>query len=94
MQAIPLLVAPALFAAIIYIELGRIIIMTDGEGRALIPKKWMTKIFVTRDVLSFILQGGGGRFTSWPHDLCGPESNYVNCRHQEEATNPPAPSKP
>ncbi|KAH7205797.1 RTA1 like protein-domain-containing protein [Fusarium redolens] len=64
MQAILLLVAPALFAATIYMELGRIIIMTDGEKRALIPKKWMTKIFVTRDVLSFILQGGGGGYQS------------------------------
>ncbi|RKK08490.1 hypothetical protein BFJ68_g17187 [Fusarium oxysporum] len=64
MQAILLLVAPALFAATIYMELGRIIIMTDGEGRALIPKKWMTKIFVTGDILSFILQGGGGGYQS------------------------------
>ncbi|KAM6507178.1 hypothetical protein FALCPG4_018560 [Fusarium falciforme] len=64
MQAILLLVAPALFAATIYMELGRIVIMTDGEGHVLIPKKWMTKVFVTGDVLSFILQGGGGGYQS------------------------------
>jgi hypothetical protein len=52
-------VAPALFAATIYMELGRIIIMVDGEDRVLIAKKWLTKIFVTGDVLSFILQAGG-----------------------------------
>ncbi|KAF4998669.1 hypothetical protein FGRMN_2995 [Fusarium graminum] len=62
MQSILLLVAPALFAASIYMELGRIILMVDGEDRALIAKKWMTKIFVTGDVLSFILQGGGGGY--------------------------------
>ncbi|KAM0354935.1 hypothetical protein ACHAPU_000774 [Fusarium lateritium] len=62
MQSILLLVAPALFAASIYMELGRIILMVDGEDRALIAKKWMTKVFVTGDVLSFILQGGGGGY--------------------------------
>lgn len=58
-QSIFLLVAPALFAATIYMELGRIIEMIDGEGRVMISKKWMTKIFVTGDILSFFLQGGG-----------------------------------
>ncbi|OHF01553.1 RTA1 protein [Colletotrichum orchidophilum] len=62
MQAILLLVAPALYAATIYMELGRIITVIDGEGHALIRKEWMTKIFVTGDVLSFILQGGGGGY--------------------------------
>ncbi|KAI8710737.1 hypothetical protein NCS52_01533400 [Fusarium sp. LHS14.1] len=61
-QAILLLVAPALFAASIYMELGRIVIMSEGEGHVLIQKKWMTKIFVTGDVLSFILQAGGGGY--------------------------------
>ncbi|KAH7245457.1 RTA1 like protein-domain-containing protein [Fusarium tricinctum] len=61
-QSILLLVAPALFAATIYMELGRIVLMVDGEDRVLIPKKWMTKIFVIGDVLSFILQGGGGGY--------------------------------
>lgn len=58
-QSIFLLVAPALFAATIYMELGRIVAMIDGEGRVMISKKWMTKTFVTGDVLSFFLQGGG-----------------------------------
>lgn len=58
-QSIFLLVAPALFAATIYMELGRIVQMIDGEGRVMISKKWMTKIFVTGDILSFFLQGGG-----------------------------------
>ncbi|KAH6871495.1 RTA1 like protein-domain-containing protein [Thelonectria olida] len=61
-QAILLLVAPALFAASIYMELGRIVTMVEGERLILIPKKWMTKIFVTGDVMSFFLQGGGGGY--------------------------------
>ncbi|RGP62618.1 hypothetical protein FSPOR_9197 [Fusarium sporotrichioides] len=61
-QSIFLLVAPALFAATIYMELGRIVEMIDGEGRVMISKKWMTKIFVTGDILSFFLQGGGGGY--------------------------------
>lgn len=64
MQSLLLLVAPALFAASIYIILGRIILMTDGEPRSLIRLKWLTKIFVTGDVISFLLQGGGGGIQS------------------------------
>jgi hypothetical protein len=40
-------------------ELARIIVLVDGESRAWLSKKWMTKIFVIGDVLSFIMQGGG-----------------------------------
>lgn len=58
-QSILLLVAPALFAATIYMELARIVVMVDGEGHVLIPKKWLTKIFVFGDLFSFVLQGGG-----------------------------------
>lgn len=58
-QTLLLLVAPALFAASIYMELSRIIIAADGEGHALIKKKWLTKIFVIGDVISFFVQGGG-----------------------------------
>ncbi|KAH7020384.1 RTA1 like protein-domain-containing protein [Ilyonectria destructans] len=61
-QSILLLVAPALFAATIYMELARIVVMVDGEGHVLIPKKWLTKIFVFGDLFSFFLQGGGGGY--------------------------------
>jgi hypothetical protein len=57
-QTLLLLVAPALFAASIYMELSRIIIAADGESHALIKKKWLTKIFVIGDVISFFVQGG------------------------------------
>ncbi|KAH8883717.1 RTA1-domain-containing protein [Thozetella sp. PMI_491] len=64
LQAILLLVSPALYAATIYMELGRIVSLVDGEGHALIPRKWTTKIFVVGDILSFFLQGGGGGYQS------------------------------
>jgi hypothetical protein len=60
MQSLLLLVAPALFAASIYIILGRIILLVDGEKHSLIRQKWLTKIFVTGDIISFITQMGGG----------------------------------
>lgn len=60
MQSTLLLVAPALFAATIYMTLGRIIYKMDCEHLSLIPLKWLTKIFVIGDVLSFLMQGSGG----------------------------------
>jgi hypothetical protein len=59
-QSILILVAPALFAASIYMELGRIIRLTDGGSRSLINTRWLTKIFVGGDVFSFLMQGSGG----------------------------------
>ncbi|KNG48359.1 hypothetical protein TW65_04881 [Stemphylium lycopersici] len=59
-QTILILIAPALFAASIYMMLGRIILVTDGEAHSVISKKWLTKIFVTGDVISFLMQGAGG----------------------------------
>ena len=59
MQTLLILVAPALFAASIYMVLGRIILLVDGEQHSLIRKRWLTKIFVTGDVLSFLMQGAG-----------------------------------
>ena len=59
MQSTLLLVAPALFAASIYMELGRIITLVRGEKLAIIRVNWMTKIFVAGDVLSFLMQASG-----------------------------------
>jgi hypothetical protein len=39
--------------------LGRIILVTDGEVHSLIRQGWLTKIFVTGDVISFLMQGAG-----------------------------------
>lgn len=59
------LVAPALYAASIYMILGRIIMITQGEQHSIIRKKWLTKLFVFGDVISFILQAAG-RFDNYP----------------------------
>jgi hypothetical protein len=59
MQSLLLLLAPALFAASIYMILGRIIALTDGDTHSLIRAKWLTKIFVGGDVLSFLGQSTG-----------------------------------
>ncbi|TKX22558.1 RTA1-like protein 5 [Elsinoe australis] len=60
MQSLLLLLAPALFAASIYIILGRIILLVDGEPYSLVPQRRLTKLFVSGDVLSFTVQMGGG----------------------------------
>lgn len=60
MQAILILVAPALYAASIYMILGRLIRALHAETNSIVPAKWMTKIFVVGDVLSFLMQAGGG----------------------------------
>ncbi|KUJ09185.1 RTA1-domain-containing protein [Mollisia scopiformis] len=60
MQSLLLLLAPALFAASIYMVLGRIIVLTDGEAHSPIRVKWLTKVFVAGDVISFLAQSGGG----------------------------------
>jgi hypothetical protein len=61
-QSILLLVAPALFAASIYMTLGRIIMLVDGEAHSIIAKRWLTKLFVAGDVLSFLMQSSGMLF--------------------------------
>ncbi|BCR85873.1 RTA1 domain-containing protein [Aspergillus chevalieri] len=63
-QTLFLLLAPALLAASIYMFLGRIILVLQAESHSLLKKKWLTKIFVTGDVLSFLLQGAGGGIQS------------------------------
>lgn len=60
MQAILILVAPALFAASIYMILARLIRAVRAEHHSLIPTLWVTRVFVAGDVLSFTLQAGGG----------------------------------
>lgn len=59
MQSLLILIAPALMAASIYMILGRIILLTDGEHHALIKRKWLTKTFVAGDVLSLLMQSSG-----------------------------------
>ena len=53
------LLAPALFAASIYMCLGRIIRATDGDSLSLIRPQRLTALFVTGDILGLAIQGGG-----------------------------------
>ncbi|KAI1621340.1 RTM1 protein [Exophiala viscosa] len=59
-QSLLILLGPILFAASIYMILGRLIRSTKCEKHSLIPPKWMTKVFVGGDVTCFIIQGAGG----------------------------------
>ncbi|KAG9231458.1 RTA-like protein [Amylocarpus encephaloides] len=60
MQTLLLLVAPALYAASVYMTLGRIMLHTRGEHLSPIKRTLLTKIFVIGDVFSFLVQSGGG----------------------------------
>ncbi|KAH8667792.1 RTA1 like protein-domain-containing protein [Ilyonectria robusta] len=59
-QTLLLLLAPALFAASIYMILGRIIRILEAEKLSIVRVNWLTKIFVLGDVLSFVVQTIGG----------------------------------
>lgn len=54
-----ILVAPPLFAASIYMTLGRLILHLDAESASLLRVKYIAKIFVVGDIISFLLQCGG-----------------------------------
>lgn len=43
-----------------YMMLGRIILMTDGEKLSIVKRTWLTKVFVFGDVASFFTQAAGG----------------------------------
>lgn len=55
-QTLLILVAPALFAASIYMILGRLILQLRAEAYTPVRPSWLTKIFVGGDVLSFLIQ--------------------------------------
>lgn len=54
-----LLVGPLFFAATIYMMLGRTIRLAGGEDVSLIKPKWYTRVFVTADITTLIIQGLG-----------------------------------
>ncbi|EPE31097.1 hypothetical protein GLAREA_04064 [Glarea lozoyensis ATCC 20868] len=60
LQTLGILLAPILFAASVYMILGRLIRATGAESYALIRVNWITKIFVGGDILCFAIQAGGG----------------------------------
>lgn len=58
-QNLFILIAPALFAASIYMVLGRIIRGLNADKHSLLKPTKLTMTFVLGDVLSFMIQGGG-----------------------------------
>ncbi|RAL01716.1 RTA1 domain-containing protein, partial [Aspergillus ibericus CBS 121593] len=58
-QSVFILLAPVLFAASVYMTLGRIIHSVNAGQHSLIPLRWLTKLFVISDVVSFLVQGSG-----------------------------------
>ncbi|KIL85257.1 hypothetical protein FAVG1_11687 [Fusarium avenaceum] len=54
-----ILVAPALFAASVYMTLGRIIRSIQAQQLSIIRVKLLTKLFVIGDIISFAVQSGG-----------------------------------
>ncbi|KAK7755728.1 hypothetical protein SLS62_002341 [Diatrype stigma] len=59
-QTIMILVAAALMAASIYMILSRLTRLLEAEHLSVIPVRWTSKIFVTTDVISIIMQAAGG----------------------------------
>ncbi|OAF60593.1 hypothetical protein VC83_03254 [Pseudogymnoascus destructans] len=55
-QNLSILLPPALFAASIYMTLGRTINAVNGGHLSIIRPTWLTKIFVGGDVFSFMAQ--------------------------------------
>lgn len=60
-QSVFLLVPPSLFAASIYMVLGRIMraLGPAGESCSIIKVRWLTTIFVIGDVFAFLVQASG-----------------------------------
>lgn len=64
LQTLLILVAPALFAASVYMILGRLIIFVRAGAYSIIRPTWLTKIFIARDLLSFLVQLAGSGLLS------------------------------
>ncbi|KAJ5731607.1 RTA1 like protein [Penicillium malachiteum] len=58
-QAVFILLGPALFAASIYMVLARIIRSVNAEKHSVLPLNWVTKTFVLSDIVTFLVQAGG-----------------------------------
>lgn len=59
MQNVLLLLAPAFLAASVYMMLSHIVFAVDGARSLIIPRRWLTKVFVASDVLSLLMQSAG-----------------------------------
>jgi len=57
MQQNNILLAPVLYAASIYMTLGRVIRNVQGEKHAIVSPRWLTIIFLAGDFLALAVQG-------------------------------------
>ncbi|KAK6433954.1 Mitochondrial import inner membrane translocase subunit Tim17-A [Oleoguttula sp. CCFEE 5521] len=62
-QIVCLTIAPAFYAAAIYFCL-RSIVLTFGPANSRLPATWYPRIFIPCDVVSLLLQAGGGGWAS------------------------------
>ncbi|EXK25658.1 hypothetical protein FOMG_17695 [Fusarium oxysporum f. sp. melonis 26406] len=58
-QSVLILLAPIFFAASVYMFLGRIVLATGQPSKSMIRPSILTKLFVTGDVLCFLIQAAG-----------------------------------
>ncbi|KAF2642018.1 RTA1 like protein [Massarina eburnea CBS 473.64] len=70
-QSALILLAPIFFAASIYMILGRLILRTDSATHSIIRPTFVTKIFVTGDILCFFIQAGGAGMLVQAKDSSG-----------------------
>ncbi|KAF2794167.1 RTA1-domain-containing protein [Melanomma pulvis-pyrius CBS 109.77] len=70
-QYLGILLAPIFFAAAVYMFLGRLIGVTNGQQYSFIRITWLTKIFVGGDVLCFFIQVVGGGLQASADDADG-----------------------
>ena len=55
-QDVFILLSPALFSASIYVLLGKIIRLTNGESYTFLKGRSITKVFVTGDLVCLFMQ--------------------------------------
>lgn len=54
------ILSPCGFIAVVYMLLGRLAIHLNAEEYLLIKPRFLTRVFVTSDVVTFLVQGSGG----------------------------------
>jgi hypothetical protein len=60
LESILLLLGPTLLAASVYMVLARLIRYLDADSYSIIRTRWLTKVFVLGDIISFLCQSAGG----------------------------------
>uniref|UniRef100_A0A060T3Y7 ARAD1C44088p n=1 Tax=Blastobotrys adeninivorans TaxID=409370 RepID=A0A060T3Y7_BLAAD len=77
LQMLFVLLAPPMFAASIYMVLGRMLVFYRAQFASIVSVRRMTAIFVTGDVISFLLQCAGGGIEGSGSDLESIGANVV-----------------